>query len=188
MQCPCKCQMLVCIVCWQHDRKSKMQLSISLHSQVSSAGLTYIQAWIVQYWQWCWLLLHTQSNCTCQPPCRHQQHNILPHSELEVLSTTQNTEIRQSKHADRDAEEFDLQRAETLLYSPNPSLMEYINKSCHTRWKKMYYAYTNCTFNAADLQITVLGGEVVSGRLTTGHLIHCRLPTVHSTSDNSFVI
>lgn len=155
MQCPCKCQMLDCIVCWQHDGKSKCssvflctvkspQLNSliyrhELHSAGSDAAVAHIAAARASH------TAGTSSTTTCHAHCRR----FRPHKILRFVIM---------RHADQGAEESDLQRAETSLYSPNPSMMEYINESCHTRWKRMYYAYTNCTFNAADLQITVLGG------------------------------
>ena len=101
--------MLVCIVCWQHDRKSKCSsMFLCTVKSPSSAGLTLIyrdELYSSGGSEWCWLLLllllhtHKAAAHTSHPPCgqHQQQHNRLPRSQFEVPSTTQNTEIRQSR-------------------------------------------------------------------------------------------
>lgn len=163
----------------------KMQLSVSLYSQVSSAELTYIQAWVAQCWQWRCCCTH--SSCTCQPHCRHQQHDNLPRSLSEVPST-QNTEIRQSWDTLIKALRNLTCREQRLhcialtlaWWSTSTKAATLDGKGCIMPIR--IALLTPLTYRSLYWE------EVHSGQLTTGHLTHRHLPTAHFTSDNSFVI
>lgn len=180
MQCPCKCQMLDCIVCWQHDGKSKCS-SVFLCTQSSLLSWTHLYTGMS-----CTVFAVTLAAAAAQKAAACA--NNLPRSLLEVPSTTQNTEIRQSRYTLIKALRNLTCREQRLhcialtlaWWSTSTKAATLDGKGCIMPIR--IALLTPLTYRSLYWEV------VHSGRLTTGHLTHRHLPTAHSTSDNSFVI